>query len=212
MSGGRNWQAGRLEEIERRDGDIPVREHFGIHAFGINAYERRDGGMLIGEHDEIGSGQEELYIVLEGTATFEIDGETFDAPAGTFVAVGPEAKRKATGTGTVIAVGAAPGRPYEALDWGDAWRSHRESMTAYSEKRYADALSAVRRGLEQVPDHPGLHYNCACFEALAGEVGDDTFGHLRQAVELHPSFREQARADDDLASLRDDPRFEQALR
>src|SRR4029079_1777816 len=85
VSGGRNWQAGRLEEIERRDGDIPVREHFGIHAFGINAYERRDGGMLIGAHDEIGAGQEELYIVLEGTATFEIDGETFDAPAGTFV-------------------------------------------------------------------------------------------------------------------------------
>jgi hypothetical protein len=47
--------------------------------------------------------------VLDGHATFEIDGETFDAPAGTFVAVAPEAKRKATGQGTVLAIRARPG-------------------------------------------------------------------------------------------------------
>jgi hypothetical protein len=31
-------------------------------------------------------------------------------------------------------------------------------------------------------------------------------------VELRPSFRDQARKDDDFAAVRDDPRFEQALR
>src|ERR687890_645770 len=113
-----NWQVARLDDIERRGRDIPVREHLGIHAFGINAYTPGENGTLINEHDEAGSGQEELYIVLDG---------------------------KATGDGTVLAVGATPGEAYEGIDWGEAWPFHSESMKAYSEKRYADALEAVRR-------------------------------------------------------------------
>jgi len=206
------WQVARLDEIERRDRDIPVREHFGIHAFGINAYTPSEDGTLISDHDESGSGQEELYVVLDGAATFEIDDDTIDAPAGTFVFVRPESRRKATGEGTVLALGAAPGKAYEAIDWGDAWRFHRDSMAAYGEQRYADALEAVRRGLEHMPDHPGLHYNYACFASLAGDTDDETFDHLRRSVELHPSFREQALGDDDFAAVRDDPRFERALR
>src|ERR687893_273188 len=104
-----NWQVAQLAELERRGRDVPVREHLGIHAFGVNAYTPSEDGTLIGEHDEAGSGQEELYIVLDGDATFEIDGETFSATAGSFVFVKPDARRKATGQGTVLAIGAAPG-------------------------------------------------------------------------------------------------------
>jgi hypothetical protein len=211
MSDSPTWKAARLDEIERRDRDIPVREHFGIRAFGINAYTPREDGTLIGGHDESGSGQEELYIVVDGNATFEIDGETVDAPAGTYVYVPPESQRKATGDGTILALGATPGKAYDALDWGNAWRFHRDSMAAYGEQRYDDALEAVRAGLEQTPDNPGLNYNYACFATLAGDTGDETFAHLRRSVELRPSFREQARRDDDFAAVRDDPRFEQAL-
>ena len=190
-------QVARLEDIERRGRDIPVREHLGIHAFGVNAYTPSEEGTLIGEHDEAGSGQEELYI---------------DAPAGTFVVVAPDSRRKATGDGTILAVGATPGEAYQALDWGDAWTFHSESMRAYGEERYGDALEAVRAGLQHSPDHPGLHYNYACFATLAGDTGDETFGHLRRSVELLPRFREQARRDDDFEAVRDDPRFEEALR
>jgi hypothetical protein len=207
-----NWQVARLDDIERRDRDIPVREHLGIHAFGINAYTPGEDGTLISEHDESGSGQEELYIVLDGKATFEVDGETFEAPTGTFVSVRPESRRKATGDGTVLALGATPGEAYQAIDWGDAWPLHSESMTAYGEQRYGDALDAVRRGLEHSPDNAGLNFNYACFSALAGDVDDETFSRLRRSVELFPPFRKQARADDDLAAVRDDPRFEEALR
>ena len=207
-----NWKVARLDDIERRGRDIPVREHFGIQAFGINAYTPGEDGTLINEHDEAGSGQEELYIVLDGTATFEIDGETFEAQPGTLVFVGPESRRTATGDGTILAVGATPGQAYEGILWGEAWPFHSESMTAYGEQRYADAFEAVRGGLERVPDHAGLHYNYACFSTLAGETGDDTFAHLRRSVELRPRFREDARRDDDLAAVRDDPRFEEALR
>jgi hypothetical protein len=212
MNNNPKTQVARLDDIERRGRSIPVREHFGIHAFGVNAYTPGEDGTLINDHDEAGSGQEELYVVLEGNATFEVDGETFEAPAGTFVSVPPESRRKATGDGTVLALGAKPGEAYQAIDWGEAWPLHSESMTAYGEQRYADALDAVRRGLEHMPDHPGLNYNYACFATLAGETDDETFSHLRRSVELFPPFRDQARVDDDLAAVRDDPRFEEALR
>ena len=212
MSDTSKWKVARLDDIERRGRDIPVREHLGIHAFGINAYTPSEDGTLINEHDESGQGQEELYIVLDGNATFELDGDTVEAPAGTFVFVGPESRRKATGDATVLAVGATPGQAYQAIDWGEAWPFHSESMKAYGEQRYADALDEVRGGLERMPDHPGLHYNYACFSTLAGATGDDTFTHLRRSVELFPRFREDARKDDDFAAVRDDPRFEEALR
>jgi mannose-6-phosphate isomerase-like protein (cupin superfamily) len=206
------WQVARLDDIERRGRGIPVREHLGIHSFGINAYTPGEDGLLINEHDEAGSGQEELYLVLDGKATFEIDGETVDAPAGTLLFVPPESRRKATGDGTVLALGGTPGEAYQAIDWGEAWPFHSASMTAYGEQRYADALESVRGGLEHMPDHPGLHYNFACFATLAGETGDETFGHLQRSVQLFPPFREQARSDDDLVAVRHDPRFEEALR
>jgi hypothetical protein len=212
MSHTQSWEAARLDNIERRGRDIPVREHLGIRAFGVNAYTPGEDGTLIGEHDEVGTGQEELYIVLDGNATFEVDGDTIDAPSGTFVLVRPAARRKATGDGTVLAIGAPLDEAYQALDWGESWTFHSDSMNAYGEQRYADARDAVRAGLERNPDHPGLHYNYACFATLAGDTGEETFDHLRRSVELFPRFREQARRDDDFASVHDDPRFEEALR
>jgi mannose-6-phosphate isomerase-like protein (cupin superfamily) len=205
------WQIARLDDIERRGRHIPVREHMGIHSFGINAYTPGEEGKLINEHDESGSGQEELYIVLDGSATFEVDGEVVEAPSGTLLFVRPEARRKATGDGTVLALGGTPGQAFQAIDWGEAWSFHSDSMAAYGEQRYADALEAVRRGLERMPENPGLHYNYACFATLAGETGDEIFAHLKRSVELFPPFREQARRDDDLAAVREDGRFEEAL-
>jgi hypothetical protein len=212
MSGKPKWQVARLDEIEQRGRSVPVREHLGIQAFGINAYTPADDGTLINEHDETGSGQQELYIVMDGNAKFEVDGEMFDAPAGTLVFVEPGSKRKATGEGTVLALGGTPGQPYQGLDWGDAWPFHSESLEAYGEQRYADALDAVRRGLAENPDPPGLHFNYACFASLAGEVDDDLFDHLRVSVERFPPFRQQAQQDADLEPVRDDPRFAEAIR
>ncbi len=207
-----NWHVAHVDEIERRGRDIPVREYLGIRAFGVNAFAPSEGGMLVNEHDEAGSGQEELYIVLDGKVTFEIDGEAVEGQQGTLVFVGPESRRKATGDGTILVVGGTPGEAYQGIDWGEAWPFHAESMTAYGEGRYADALEAVRGALEHMPDHAGLHYNYACFATLAGDTSDETFAHLQRSVELRPQFREEAPRDDDFAAVRDDPRFEQALR
>ena len=206
------WKVARLDDFERRGSFIPVREFLGIHSFGMNARVAGEDGTLVNEHDESGSGQEEVYVVLDGSATFEVDGETFDAPAGTFVSVQPGVSRKATGDATVLVMGGTPGEAYQALDWGEAWQVQSESMAAYGEQRYADALEIVRQGLERYPDNPGLNFNYACFASLAGDVDDETFSHLRRSVELYEPFRQQARTDEDLAAIRDDPRFEATLR
>lgn len=211
MTDSKKWQITRLDDIEQRGRMTPIREHLGIHGFGANVFRQNDDGLLINEHDESG-GQEELYVVLEGNATFEVDGETVDAPAGTFLYVAPEARRKATGDAKVLVIGGTPGEPYTAFDWGEAWPFHSASMEAYGEQRYADALASVREGLERSPDNPGLHYNFACFATMADETSDETFEHLRRSVELFAPFRNQARSDSDFAAVRDDPRFEEALR
>jgi hypothetical protein len=64
----------------------PVRHHFGIQSFGVNAWTAaKAGDRIINEHDENDEGeqQEELYFVQEGRARFELDGQAVDAPAGT---------------------------------------------------------------------------------------------------------------------------------
>jgi uncharacterized cupin superfamily protein len=101
---------------------IPVRHHFGIETFGVNAYRRDAGEGAVPEHDERESGEPELYYVASGHAVFAIGGEEVDAPAGTFVWVSdPEARRSAEARddGTVIlAVGAGvPGRAYSPGGW-----------------------------------------------------------------------------------------------
>src|SRR5436305_1921347 len=80
----------RLEEIDEVDDGRcpfrPVRHHFGIATFGVNAMiAPSDGDRLINEHQEAEpESGEELYVVISGHATFDLDGETQDAPMGTF--------------------------------------------------------------------------------------------------------------------------------
>src|ERR1700733_4086992 len=96
-----SYAVAHLEEIDEiTDGRCPsrpVRLHFGITSFGVNAWIGREAGdRIINEHDEAGAeGQEELYLVQSGRATFELDGERFDASAGTLVFADPGVKRTA---------------------------------------------------------------------------------------------------------------------
>ena len=57
MNDSPRWKVARLDEIERRGRYMPVREHFGIRAFGITAYTPGEDGTLISDHTESGSGQ-----------------------------------------------------------------------------------------------------------------------------------------------------------
>jgi tetratricopeptide (TPR) repeat protein len=201
-----------LEEIDEvsdgRQPWRPVRHHFGITSFGINAWTGHEtGDRIINEHDEADEAddQEELYLVQRGRATFELDGERVDAPAGTFVLARPGVKRtafaKEPGT-TIIAIGGTPGQAYEASGW-EIWGPLNR---LYQAGEYAEAAD---RGLELAEAHPeyaGLLYNVACCESLAGRT-EDAIEHLRLAIERSERGRSLAARDSDFDPIRDEPAF-----
>jgi hypothetical protein len=81
----------------------------------------------------------------------------------------------------------------------------------YEAGKYAEAAAKGRELIEQRPDQPYLHFNTACCESLAGEVGE-AIDHLRQAIEMWDGCRELAEHDSDFDPIRDEPAFQALLR
>jgi tetratricopeptide (TPR) repeat protein len=184
-----------------------VRRILDITAFGVSAFSAPSGGVVISEHDEtlLGeAGQEELYIVVKGAATFEIDGESVEAPTGALVNVQPTAKRKATATEdgtTILVVGGTPGKPYEPAPQEAA-----DAFAAYNTGDYEEALAKQLVVVEKQPENPIAHFNAGCFAARAGHA-DEAIEHLRRAVEINERIKELMATDEDMDSIREDQRF-----
>jgi tetratricopeptide (TPR) repeat protein len=205
------WQSVRIDEIEPIpvvNGTLlwrPVRRTLDIGAFGINAYVAPNAGDdVVEEHTESTLRHEEVYVVLRGRATFTLDNETLDAPAGTVVFIrDPLVKRhaRADEAGTqVLAVGGPRDEAYEPSPWEDVFAA--EPLRAAGD--YESYVAALAAALEKRPDHPSTLYNLACAEALAGRP-DDALSHLRRALELRPELKEWAATDEDFADLRSRP-------
>jgi tetratricopeptide (TPR) repeat protein len=214
----RGWELASLEQIvgprARQGYDWhPVRRHFGIGSFGINANVAREAGdVLVDEHDEAGGdgGQEELYVVLRGRARFTLNGEDVEVPSGTFLFVrDPAVKRGATALEPDTAVLAVGGRPGEAFA-PSSWEHSRFAVELSERGEHDGAVGVMEQALAERPDHAGNLYNLACFESLAGRR-DDALAHLRRSIELDAQYRDYARSDDDFAPIRSDPEFEALL-
>jgi tetratricopeptide (TPR) repeat protein len=184
-----------------------VRRNLGIEAFGVQAFSAPSGVLIINEHDEMflaEDGQEELYIVTSGAATFEIDGETVEAPTGALINVQPAAKRKATATEdgtTILVVGATRGKPYEPMP-----EEAGEALTAYGKGDYEEALAKQLIAAEKQPNNPVVHFNVGCFAARSGH-DDQAIEALQRAVAINSHIKELMASDEDLDSIREDPRF-----
>ncbi len=197
-----------LEELPINNGEFvwrPIRRRFGITAFGTNAYTGDAGQRVIEEHSESDNHQE-MYVVLRGRATFTLDDDEVDAPAGTIVFLRPNTKRGAIAAedGTaVLAVGAKPGVVFEPSLWEDVFAAN-----AYADKGELDRARQLMADLiEQHPDAWQGFFNAACLEARLGDR-DRAVEHFERAVELEPQkAREFAKTDSDFDSIRDDPRF-----
>jgi tetratricopeptide (TPR) repeat protein len=208
------WTTARLEDIDEiSDGRVPwrpVRHHFGIVSFGINAFTGREAGdRLINEHDETDDGNEEIYLVQSGRARFELDGETLDAPTGTLVYAKPDVKRTAFAeepNTTLLAVGGVPGKAYEAGGW-ELWAPLVPLYEAGEYHQVADRLSTA---LADDPPFSMIHYNAACVMSLTGRT-DEAIKHLRRAVELSDNARNYAEHDSDLDAIRDEPAFKELV-
>jgi len=91
----------------------------------------------------------------------------------------------------------------------DALRAHGNNLT--SKGRYAEGLDVDQQLIALRPNDPLGYYNLACSLALLKRP-DQALKTLRRAVELgYRDFR-YMRDDDDLESIRQDPRFRQLLR
>jgi uncharacterized cupin superfamily protein len=105
-SGGALWRLGR--------------KSLGGEAFGFNVVDIEPGGE-IPAHNESESGQEEVFIIVEGDATIVAGEDEHPAPAGTFARYAPEAHRtirnKSDAPVRALVIGAAMDSSYEPPPW-----------------------------------------------------------------------------------------------
>jgi mannose-6-phosphate isomerase-like protein (cupin superfamily) len=104
---------------------VPLRRALGVTSFGLNQMLLRPGQRgRIHRHER----QEEVYVVLSGRLTLEIEGEPHDLEAGEVIRVAPAVRRRVVNLGpepvSVLAIGGAT--PHEGrdglayTDWDDA--------------------------------------------------------------------------------------------
>jgi len=110
-----------LDELERYGGETGGSEFLyagrslGVTSFGLNVERFPAGWERYPEHDHDADGQEEVYVVLEGSATLEADGEQFELAPGALARVGAgQTRRIVPGDSgvTLIALGGTPGKPF----------------------------------------------------------------------------------------------------
>jgi len=210
------YAVAHLDEIDEltdgREPWRPVRHYFGITAFGVTAWTGREvGDRIINEHDEAEEQdqQEELYLVQQGRARFELDGEPVDAPAGTLVFARPSVRRTAFAeepNTTIVVVGGRPGHAYEPSGW-EVWAPFRPLYEAGEYAEVADRAAAV---LASDPPYGVIYYNVACCESLAGQT-DRAIEHLRLAIGNAEQVRGLASGDSDFDPIRDDPAFRELV-
>ena len=205
----------RAEQEEPQDRTyVQMRRELDLGAFAATAVRADAGKELVAERTATGYAadrHEELFLVLAGRARFTVDGEDVDAPQGTAIFVRDvEAKRAAVakedGT-TLVLVGNRR---------GEAWRptpgeAMQEFFPLYEAKDYEGALRVAQQVLEEYPGNGLAHFNIACMQSLLGEK-DKALKHLGAALEAAPQLTENARTDEDLAAIREDPRFSQLVK
>jgi tetratricopeptide (TPR) repeat protein len=209
------FQVMRLDEIdgyaeEGRPRWHMIRSVLGIESFGINAWRATEAGQqIIGEHDELGSGaggHEELYFVLSGRATFAVEGEAVNAPAGSLVFVKDPAMRRGAvaeeAATEILVIGGRPGAAFSV----SSWERSAEALRYWTTGDWDGAIDILDGQLAEDPTNANVLYNLACAESRSGR-SRDAIDHLTRAVELVPRFAELAQTDSDFDPIRGDDRF-----
>lgn len=118
MSGPETYEVKRLGEMQRAFGGAlaRVRAELGITAFGVQVVDLPpSSGDLAPEHDHRHDGQEELYLLLAGSAEVVVPDGTVELGPETFVRLGPSVRRRirsGTEGARVLMIGGVPGQAY----------------------------------------------------------------------------------------------------
>jgi mannose-6-phosphate isomerase-like protein (cupin superfamily) len=199
MSG---WQAARIDDLEAipwpgaQTTWRPLRHAVGARIVGLGAYTAEQAGQDVVEphrETEGGMGHQEVYVVLRGRATFTLDGQTLDAPAGTVVRVDPDVHRHAVAAeaGTaVLALGGEPVYQPSSSEWIERARPHIRSDPPRA-RAIVEELRAER------PDSPGL----PIAEALLAVGRNDEQAARAALARVDPRYRAALRRDPDLGPL-----------
>ena len=190
-----------------------LRRDLDVRAFGVNAYGADSGKRVIENHDELGTAaghHQELYVVLRGSARFELSGDERTLRSGEMVFVRDPAVRRgafAEEDGTVVlVVGGTPGEAHEV----SAWEAAADAYPYWRAGDIAKAVEILRSVAKEHPNGAIVLYNLACAETLHGDH-DEALVHLRRAVELEDRFRELARTDEDFDAVRDRDEFRELV-
>ncbi len=92
-----------------------VRRNLGVEAFGINGFELPPDAEGV-RHDESGSEQEEVNVIVRGSGVYRVDGEEIPFTAGSIFRFDPETTRQPVAGPdgfSMVAIG-APRGSYEA--------------------------------------------------------------------------------------------------
>ena len=193
-----------LDELEAIPGPgsltwHPVRARLGLRAFGCNAYSAaKVGDDVVEPHDEDSDlAHEELYFVARGHATFTLDGETFDAPAGTYVFVPDTATHRhavaAEPDTTVLSFGGPPTFTPSAWEW--MFRA-----VALTDSDPARAREIAEDGLDKHPESSGLRIALARVRLAEGDEAGARAA-LADALERQPDAEDYVRQDPALGRL-----------
>ena len=111
-----------FEELESYQGQfLFAGKGLGVTAWGMNIMRLPPNWKDYPDHDHAKDGQEEAYVILEGSARLEAGGKSWELKPGTLARVGPKQKRKIIpgNKGVVIlALGGTPGKAYTVPSWG----------------------------------------------------------------------------------------------
>jgi mannose-6-phosphate isomerase-like protein (cupin superfamily) len=118
MTGPQTYEVKRLGEMQRAFGGAlaRVRAELGITAFGVQVVDLPpSSGDLAPEHDHRHDGQEELYLLLAGSAEVVVPDGTVELDPETFVRLGPSVRRRirsGSEGARVLMIGGVPGQVY----------------------------------------------------------------------------------------------------
>lgn len=96
------------------------------------------------------------------------------------------------------------------LDYAEMNYAWNEGWTAFTHKRFAEALVAQERAAKLAPENPELLYDLAVIRLAAGKKAE-ALQALEKAVRLNPKLKVQAARDKDMDALREDAAFKRLI-